>query len=536
MPVRWTTLVLLALAVAMPAHAMEQYTGAEAANGYLMHLSEEAEDDSYTHTTQTSINWDYLLSQMPHQESGVDSTGFNSSNIIQLLHEITVKPKRNRQVSEYERTLEAISSMHATAAGGDTGSWPPFEGSNVAVADLKYIYDGTVPPIAPSKAHDFGDGSSYLDYLYRLSITSMRSDAAPWVAPPQATSSYPAVHNSQISDNAYSGEIFNRFASETYQYMKDTVSQDSTRLPPDGVRLNGLSAATYSRSISNLARLNSHEPEQAPAEVHSAYTSATSNLNTLLKDDDVDVTDVIANSSSSIFTEYSLIYSNHSYKKHRSDKIAVVVGINRYSDRMSLQACVNDARAMAELLGELGYDVVELTDESTIKPTKENILNLAIARIKNSHSKERVIFYYSGHGEIDENGTFYIVPQNSRRDRSTYISEYDLEMYLKDIKNLAIIIDACHSGGMKDFVSEGQVLITSSKNEEPSNELWSGYMSVFTYNLVNAIRTERMRNSDLSLQNCFYKAREGTIKWSSQRFLRQNPIIVDKTGGYFRLV
>ncbi len=127
-----------------------------------------------------------------------------------------------------------------------------------------------------------------------------------------------------------------------------------------------------------------------------------------------------------------------------------------------------------------------------------------------------------------------MVPQNSRGP-SSYISEYDLEMYLKDIKNLAIIIDACHSGGMKDLVSDGQILIASSKNEEPSNELWNGQMSVFTYNLVNAIRSERMRTHDLSLQNCFYRARENTLKWPGQRLLKQNPVIVDRTGGNFRI-
>jgi len=72
-------------------------------------------------------------------------------------------------------------------------------------------------------------------------------------------------------------------------------------------------------------------------------------------------------------------------------------------------------------------------------------------------------------------------------------------------------------------------------NEEPSNELWNGQMSVFTYNLVNAIRAERMRSYNISLQSCFYRAREGTLKWPGQRLLKQNPVIVDRTGGYFRL-
>lgn len=446
-----------------------------------------------------------------------------------LLHESKAKTKRNRKVSEYERTIETISAMHTTAAGVGEVRMPLFENSNLPIADLRHIYDGIVPWGTSIKTNDFGDGNNCLNYLYQMSVTSMKSDAAQWMAPSQAPLNYHPA-SSQISDD----EI-DRFTSDTYQYKKATVSPDPSVQSSTGTGARLSSDEIYSRSISNLAHLNSMASDRENADSQESYSNIKSNLNTLLKDEKGEESNTIARKSSSIFTEYSMMYSNHSSRKHRSDKIAVVVGINSYSDRMKLHACVNDAKAMAELLGELGYEVVELTDGSPIKPTKENILNVAIAKIKSSRSKEKVIFYFSGHGETDESGTFYMVPQDSRRDPSSYISEYDLEMYLKDIKNLAIIIDACHSGGMKDLVSEGQILITSSKNEEPSNELWNREMSVFTYNLVNAIRAEMVKNHDISLQSCFYKAREGTLKWPGQRLVKQNPVIVDRTGGYFRL-
>lgn len=531
MSVRCIILVLLALAIVMPAYAMEQYPGDEATGGYMMHFSENAEGDGNVYTPQTSINWDYLLSQTPHQEYISGSAGPDSFNMELLLHASKAKTKSNRQVSEYERTIETISAMHTTAANVDDRRAPLFENSNLTVADLRYIYDGIVQSSASVKTNDFSDGSGYLNYLYQMSITSMKSDAAHRMAPFEAPFNYhPAT--TQIS---IEGETVNQFTSDTYQYRKATVSPDKSGQSSAGARFSGQSYGTYSRSISNLAHLNSMASDREDADSQGLYSSIISNLNTLLKDEEDEESDTIASRSASIFTEYSLVYSNHSSRKHRSDKIAVVVGVNSYSDRMKLHACVNDARAMAELLGELGYEVVELTDESPIKPTRENILNVAIAKIKSSRNKEKVIFYFSGHGETDKSGTFYMVPQDSRRDPSSYISEYDLEMYLKDIKNLAIIIDACHSGGMKDLVSEGQILIASSKNEEPSNELWNGEMSVFTYNLVNAIRAERMRDYNISLQSCFYIAREGTLKWPGQRLLKQNPVIVDRTGGYFSL-
>lgn len=507
-----------------PACAVEHHPDADATTGYLMRLSGSVEGDGDAYAPQASVNWEYLLSRLPHQEPLSGTAGQGSFNLDQLLEESKVKHKRARQVSEYERTLEAISAIHTTSTGEDTNRMISFENRDLELSDLINIY-GAVQSSTSAKMDDFGDGSSCLNYLYHMSVTSMRSDAAHRMAPSQAPSDYNPL-STQISGD---GEMPDLFA-DTYRYRKDTVNPDVSRSPAE---FNGSADVSYSRSISNLAHLNSMASDQGNGVTHESYQSIESNLNTLLKNGEE--SDSIAGKSASIFSEYSLMYPNHSSRKHSSDKIAVVVGINGYSDRMRLHACVNDAKAMAELLGELGYEVVEITDESQIKPTKENILNVAIARIKSSRGKEKVVFYYSGHGETDENGTFYMVPQDSRRDPSTYISEYDLERYLKDIKNLAIIIDACHSGGMKDFVSEGQILITSSKNEEPSNELWNGEMSVFTYNLVSAIRAERMRDHEISLQSCFYRAREGTLKWPGQRLLKQNPVIVDRTGGSFRL-
>lgn len=534
MSARCIILVVLALAIAAPANAGEYSSGAEATYEYLIHISQSTETgDGNIYTPPTSIDWDYILSKKSPQESPTpDTTVLDSSNLKLLLEGVAVKSNGNQQISDYEHTLDMIRAIRNTANEGDTDAELLFENGNRTRDNLRHIYESGEPSTSSTfiQTYDFSSDNRYLKYLYQRSITSMTSDGGHQIAPSPDQSHYNTLNYQSSSD----AEVLDNFTSETYQYEKDTVNLDLSKQTPDGASLDGFNGNeyNYSRSLSNLAHLNSLASDQEMPEV---YPSITSNLNILLKDDKEDPAYAIPNNRSNILPEYSLIYSNHSSKKHKSDKIAVVVGINSYSDRMSMHACVNDAKAMAELLGELGYKVVELTDETSIKPTKENILNVAIASIKNSPNTEKAIFYFSGHGEIDENGKFYMVPQNSNGDPSTYISEYDLKRYLKDIENLAIIIDACYSGGMEDFVSEGQMLIASSKNEEPSNELWTGYMSVFTSNLVNAIRAESMRTHGLSLQDCFSKARESTVNWSGQRFLEQNPIIVDKTGGYFCL-
>jgi hypothetical protein len=120
---------------------------------------------------------------------------------------------------------------------------------------------------------------------------------------------------------------------------------------------------------------------------------------------------------------------------------AVVVGINKYSDRMGLHTCVNDADAVAGILKSYGYEVIKLTDETEDKPSKHNILKGALAEIDLTVDRGKVILYFSGHGEVDQAGNFYLIPQDANGAPSSYISEEDINQYTRDVKNLAIIID-----------------------------------------------------------------------------------------------
>jgi hypothetical protein len=179
--------------------------------------------------------------------------------------------------------------------------------------------------------------------------------------------------------------------------------------------------------------------------------------------------------------------------------------------------------------------VIKLTDNTENKPTKHNILYGALAEVGTRHNREKVIFYFSGHAEIDKNGRFYLVPQDASGTPLSYISSHDLEDYVENMNNLAIIIDACNSGGFDVNLGKGQLLLTSSGKDEPSNEEWPGSFSVFTYQLCNAIREERQQDANIMLQMCFFRARDATIQWSRERMLRQTPSMsmTDTTGPFY---
>ena len=223
-------------------------------------------------------------------------------------------------------------------------------------------------------------------------------------------------------------------------------------------------------------------------------------------------------------------------KKASSHKnYAVVVGINGYDDRKGLHASVNDANYLGSILKSLGYEVITLTDGAEDRPTKHNILEGALKEISLKKDRGNVVFYFSGHGEVDNKGNFYIIPQDGNGDFSSYISEDEINQYIRGIKNLAIIIDACNSGAFKVAADEDQLILTSSKENEPSNENWTSPVSVFTYYLCQSIKEESKVNKEIIMQKAFSMAYNDTLVWSSNHLVRQTPCIVDTTNRQYCL-
>jgi hypothetical protein len=221
-------------------------------------------------------------------------------------------------------------------------------------------------------------------------------------------------------------------------------------------------------------------------------------------------------------------------KKASLKNYAVVVGINDYKDHRDLHTCVNDADTMAALLESYGFEVVKLTDLTAEKPIKRNILEKALGELKQKDDLGKVLIYFSGHGE-KMNNHYYLIPQDGNGQPSSYISTEELEKSIQGLKNVALVVDACNSGELEKVANNGQMVLVSSQEDQPSNEVWFGSLSLFTYNLCKAMREEDKSSNAVVLQRCFYKAREATEKWTNWRLLAQTPQMKDKTVGYFSL-
>jgi len=219
--------------------------------------------------------------------------------------------------------------------------------------------------------------------------------------------------------------------------------------------------------------------------------------------------------------------------KRQLKNYAIVVGIDQYDDRMNLHTCANDAKSMADLMREMGYDVVLLSDQTDEKPTKENILKKAFDEIRDKQDVGNVVFYFSGHGMKAKDDIFYLIPQDANGDVSTYISESELKEQINNIKNFAMIIDACNSEGIGRAIGEGQLVIASSRYNESSNGEWTGSMSVFTSYLIKAIKEEKQRSNRVLLRRCFDRAYSDTVKWSRSHLISQTPVMIDNTDGIY---
>jgi WD40 repeat protein len=163
------------------------------------------------------------------------------------------------------------------------------------------------------------------------------------------------------------------------------------------------------------------------------------------------------------------------YKK----QYAIVVGIDHYK-KLSLPRlnnAVNDARAIAGILRNKGFSVIELYNENA---TKERMLD-ALKKIKQtSTSQDATLFYFAGHGDgvsghknVREG---YILPYDFNSDLNnpnTDVMYYDksalsissLVMYSRDTKakHIGIILDSCFSGLAMDSKYTNKSLISTAK-------------------------------------------------------------------------
>ena len=197
------------------------------------------------------------------------------------------------------------------------------------------------------------------------------------------------------------------------------------------------------------------------------------------------------------------------------DSWAVIIGIDKYKYSDQLNYAVKDAEAVKDMLISK-FDFPEkniryLTDEEA---TLSNI-KLALDDISSSaDANDRVLVFYSGHGETEQNNdgteTGYIIPVEGRQDKP-YATGLAMDEILRtcqmsNAKHMLFLMDACYSGLMTENVKgistpqvEGYLskvanekarqIITAGGGDEQVIERDEWQHSAFTKNLIEGFDT-----------------------------------------------
>ena len=187
--------------------------------------------------------------------------------------------------------------------------------------------------------------------------------------------------------------------------------------------------------------------------------------------------------------KYNSLLNNNSNNSNNGNIIinnnsALLIGINYTDTRNRLFGCINDANFMNEYLTNINFtNNTIMTDNSFVKPTRENIIkNLTNLLIK-SNENDVIVFYYSGHGTYtkdfdNDEITGYdqvILPIDMKPIIDDELKNIT-QKYLKKNVTLFCLFDSCYSQSILDTryqyldsMNESQFRININENETDGN-------------------------------------------------------------------
>lgn len=142
----------------------------------------------------------------------------------------------------------------------------------------------------------------------------------------------------------------------------------------------------------------------------------------------------------------------------RSNKKALLIGVNYTGTTNQLKGCINDVTDVGNFLGGKGFTTNVMTDLTSTKPTKSNILAEFKNLLQNSIPGDVLYFMFSGHGNTQKdtnNDEASGVDQLILPVDLQPIVDDDLKsminQYLKTGVTLIALFDSCYSGTVLDL-------------------------------------------------------------------------------------
>lgn len=176
---------------------------------------------------------------------------------------------------------------------------------------------------------------------------------------------------------------------------------------------------------------------------------------------------------------------------------ALVVGIDYYKSVGRLYGCVNDAHSVKEALsrhadGSVNFGVKLLSSFGPDSAIPKRELREAVKDLFLGDG-EIALFYFSGHGHIEDTGGYLCASDTESGDDGLSMSDVMTYANQCEFANRVIVLDSCHSGlvgsshqmGVFSELKDGTTILTASTAEQYATEQNGG--GVFTNLFVDAL-------------------------------------------------
>ena len=179
-------------------------------------------------------------------------------------------------------------------------------------------------------------------------------------------------------------------------------------------------------------------------------------------------------------------------------KKALIVGIDYYADISSLYGCVNDAKAVKQTLerhadGSINFSVNLLCSSGPRQYVCRSELRAALIELFTS-KVETALFYFSGHGHVDDLSGYLITSECSFGDDGLSLNDILVLANRSPASNKIVILDSCHSGAVANSlnsrklsaeIAEGVSFLSASTSNQYAVEINGS--GLFTTAFINAL-------------------------------------------------
>jgi uncharacterized caspase-like protein len=194
----------------------------------------------------------------------------------------------------------------------------------------------------------------------------------------------------------------------------------------------------------------------------------------------------------------------------------LAVGINRYENLnsranlryavLNIRGIVNSFKAQeGKVYGKVHQFII--TDGGDAMPSYNSIIyNLGF--LGQAKPDDIVLFFFSGHGEINDDGIFCLLPsnagfaQNGGADFTNAIPVSALKTCLDIPSRKVIILDSCYSGAaIRTLASPDTIIFTSSREDEQSLEGGRALRSIFSFSFAEGLSGKAVEDGVITAES-----------------------------------